>query len=455
MADVVSKRMRSDRAKALPRGPAGHPLWGHLPAIIKDPMGFMTACARDYGDVVPLRLINVRSLFVNHPTYIEKVLAANRDAFSKPPVFRRNTMVTGKGMFATDGEGWRRQRQLALPGFNRSHLMTYAPAMVTVAGQTIPGWHDGDEVDIHREMTDLTIRVLAQALFGVTVESDVERILTAVTRIVESLAERFTTYYAIPEWLPTPANRRLGDATRELEAVVHRLIAARRASGDDRDDLLALYLRARDQQGGWVNDRLLRDELITFLIAGHETVALALTWCWHLLGQHPVAEAAFQAELETVLGGRLPAAQDLPRLPYTDAVLREALRLYPPFWAFARFAKRAVDLGDLHVPRARRVVVCPWVMHRDPRFFDDPDRFDPSRWLDGRTAHLPKYAYFPFGGGPRACIGAGFATLEGLLVLATVGQKIRFASVSDQPVELQPSLTLRPRHGLRVVVHRR
>ncbi|MEA2531097.1 MAG: hypothetical protein QOG89_2741 [Thermomicrobiales bacterium] len=437
------------------RGPAAHPLWGHLPAVIADGPGFMTTCARDYGDIVPLRLINVRALLLNNPAHIEEALVVRHDALAKPPIFRRNRAVFGRGLFTSEGEQWRRQRKLAQPAFNRSSLAAYAPVMVAAAERALPGWRDGETYDIQREMIHVTLATVAESLFGVGVDEYLDRISAAVGQLIGASAARLNTYFAIPEWLPTPANRRLRHGARELERVVHRLVAARRAGGGDHDDLLSRYFHARDAENGWMSDELLRDEMITFLLAGHESVALALTWSWYLLAQNPTAETAFHAELREVLGGRAPTAQDLPRLRYTEAVLQESLRLYPPIWVFARIAARSTTIGGYRIPKGRRIVVSPWALQRDPRFFVDPDRFDPDRWLSDRAPRPPKYAFPPFGGGPRSCVGAGFAMLEGVLLLATIGQHLRFVPVPDHPVTLHPAVTLRPRFGIKATVQRR
>jgi cytochrome P450 len=426
-----------------------------LPAIIADGPGFLARCGRDYGDIVPIRAINVRALLLNHPDHVEEALVARHDALTKPPIFRRNRSVFGRGVFTSEGERWRRQRRFAQPAFNRAALAGYAPVMAAAAQRAVPSWREGVLYDVQHEMIHVTLTTVAEALFGVGMDDHIDRISTAVGQLIAATTDRLNTYFAIPEWVPTPANRRLRHGARELERVVQDLVAARRIVPDDHDDLLSRYLRARETEDGWMSDDLVRDELITFLLTGHETVALALTWSWYLLAQHPEVEAAFHAELREILGGRPPTVEHVPRLRFTEAILNEALRLYPPIWMFARVVTRPTTIGGYRVPRGRRLVVCPWALHRDPRFFDDPERFDPRRWLGDRSARTPRFAYFPFGSGPRSCLGAGFAMLEGVILLATIGQHVRFVPRPDQPVTLQSTVTLRPRDGIKATVQRR
>jgi cytochrome P450 len=443
----------ADRADV--RGPAAHPLWGHLLDLRRDPLAFFSMCARDYGDAVPLRFINVRTLLLNHPRYVEAVLVANHDAFDKPPVFRRNRSIMGDGLLVTDGEGWRRQRRVAQPAFDRSHLTAYARAFVDVAERAVAGWRDGTTYDVHREMTRITVIAVTATLFGTDVEDEADRLVDGVGKIATAMTARLNTYYAIPERLPTPANLLLRRGVRQVEEVVGRLIGERRASGENRDDLLTYYLRAHGGEDGWMTDRLLRDEVMTFLLAGHESTSIVLTWAWYLLAQNPEVEAALHAELDEVLAGRRPEYADRTRLRYTEAVFQEALRLYPPIWSFARIATRTVEVEGMRVPKGWRVAISPWVIHRDARFFADPDRFDPARWVDERAKQPPRHAYFPFSVGPRACIGAGFSVLEGVMLLATIAQQIRFVPKPDHPVAPQPAVTLRPRSGIMATVHRR
>jgi cytochrome P450 len=434
--------------------PKGHPLWGHLPALSADGPGFLAA-ARAHGDLVPLRLINVRVALVSAPALIESALVVQAERLTKPPVFRRNRLLFGRSLLVSDGEPWRRQRRLAQPAFAPHRLALAAPVVVDVAERLQATWRDGETRDLRLDMAQLTLTTLSRALFGIEADGEIAAMTAAWSEVAEALSTRFKTYDAIPEWLPTPANSQLRRGVRRIEAVIAELVARRRAMPGEPDDLLGRLIAERDGGAGWMTDALLRDEIMTYLAAGHETVALALAWSWLLLAGHPEIEAAFHRELAETLGGRAPTAEDRPRLRLTEAILREALRLYPPIWAFARFVDQPIELGGCPIPRGWRLVISPWATQRDPRFFDEPERFDPARWLDGRAQAAPRYAFLPFGGGPKACIGAGFALLEGTLLLATLGQRVRFTLAPGHVVTLQAAATLRPRTGVLAIVHRR
>ncbi|HWP28608.1 MAG TPA: cytochrome P450, partial [Chloroflexota bacterium] len=346
---------------------------------------------------------------------------------------------------------------LIQPAFHRQQLAAYSEIMVACTEQLLATWRDGEVRDIHQEMMRLTLQIVARALFGADVADEAAVVDEALRVALERFGTRLSSLaFLLPDTLPTPDNWGFLRAARRLDAIVYRIIAARRASGADRGDLLSILLRARDEaDGGGMTDRQLHDEVMTLLLAGHETTAIALSWTWYLLSQHPAVEARLLAELQAVLGGRAPTAEDLPRLPYTEWVLWEALRLYPPAWALAREAVQDCEIGGYPVPAGTIVVMSQWLLHRDPRYFDAPERFLPERWADGLAKRLPRYAYFPFGGGPRLCIGAGFASLEAALVLATVLPRFRLTLVPGHPIALWPSVTLRPRYGIRMVLHRR
>jgi cytochrome P450 len=422
-----------------------------------DSLGFVERCAREFGDVVPTRFLYVPALFLFHPDHVEYVLAAGSKNFIKAaslrsPFFRR---LVGRGLVTSEGEFWRRQRRLAQPAFHRGRVEAYARTMVAYAERMLAGWADGRALDAHEEMMTLTRFVVAQTLFSTDVSADSREIGDALGRLVRPFASQATLKWILDNRLPTPAHLRFDRDVRKIDRFVYRLIEERRASGEDTGDLLSMLLAAQDEDGSGMTDRQLRDELMTIFLASHETTALALTWAWYLLAQNPEAEARLAAELGEVLGGRAPTVEDLPRLRYADWVVKESMRLYPPAWAVGRECVRECEVGGCRVPVGTQVFGFQWVIQRDPRWFTDPHAFRPERWGEESTSRLPKYAYFPFGGGPRLCIGNYFATMEAVLILSTVARRFRLRITPGHNVEVLPALSLRPKHGLKMTLEAR
>lgn len=443
-----------------PPGPKGHFLLGNLPEFSKDLLGFITQCAREYGDIVRLRLANRVAYLLNHPDYIEYVLVTNHRNFVKNSFFWRHVKaVFGSGLLTSEGDFWLRERRLCQPAFHREQIAGYGQVMVNLTAQILADWHDGEVRDVHQDMMRLTSRIASRTLFGTDVGAEVEQIEPAVNVVIKEIAVRFRRPFPIPDSVPTPRNLRYRAAIKRLDDLIYRVIRERRAAagagGERGDDLMSLLLHAQDIDGTRMTDRQLRDEAMTLFIAGHETTALALSWTWYLLSQHPDIEAKLWAELQTVLGGRPPGVADLARLTYTERVVMESLRLYPPAYGFGREALQDCEIGGYSVPKGTTLFMSQWVMHRSSRYFPDPEAFLPDRWADGLAKRLPRYAYCPFGGGPRTCIGSGFAMMEAVLLLATIAQKFRLTLVPGHPIVLYPSLTLRPAHGVRVVLERR
>jgi cytochrome P450 len=358
-------------------------------------------------------------------------------------------------MFITSGPPWLRQRRLAQPAFDHRHVNAYADAMMACTERMLARWRDGERRDIHEEMMALTLAVVGRTLFGADVEGDAWAVGEAMKVVLERFTARMDSALPLPERLPTPGNLRLRHAVRQIDTVIYRMIHEVRGGDGDDGHLLALLLRARDGDGNTMTDTNVRDEAMAFFLAGHETTALALTWTFYLLSQHPQVQAALDEELRAVLDGRPPTAEDPPRLPYTGMVLRESMRLYPPAYAFARDSLADCEVGGWPVPGGSTMIMSQWVLHRDPRYWDQPEQFNPDRWDGDLVARLPRFVYFPFGGGPHLCIGSGFATLEATLLLATIAQRFRLTLVPDHPVVLQPLMTLRPRHGMRMSLHER
>jgi len=421
----------------------------------RDTLGFIERC-RDYGDVVRTRFLWVNAFFLYNPADIETMLTTNARSYRKAqslrsPFFHR---LVGNGLVTSEGEFWRRQRRLAQPAFHRQRISSYGDIMVQYAQRTIANWQDGEQRDLSRDMTRLTLEIVVKTLFNSDVSKDADHVGQILTSLVKPFASQATLKWILDNRLPTPGHRRYFNAVSEIDRIVFRIIAERRASGYDEGDLLSMLLQAQDDDGTRMNDAQLRDEVMTLFLAGHETTALALSWSWYLLASHPEAEKKFHAELDEVLGGRTPTVADMASLKYTEMIAKEAMRLYPPAYAVGREAIEETEIGGFRVPKGTQLFAFQWVTHRDARFFEDPAAFKPERWTSEKSEQLPKYAYFPFGGGPRQCIGNYFAMMEIVLLLATIGQRFRFA-LTDERVEVLPVLSLRPKSGIKVKLHHR
>jgi cytochrome P450 len=438
---------------SFPAGPRGQILLGNLPELMRDRTGFLLSCARDHGDFVPLRFGPRRAVFINHPDAIAAVLVAGSRTFGKPYILRTDRFRFGDARLGSEGDFWRQQR-VAEPSFHRDRLAAYAETMIAATERMLDSWRDGETRDILPEMMRLALQIVGETLFGTDLTDEAERVGSSLATMMDEFVSRLGLLFLVPERLPTPGNLRLRRARRQLVATMDGVVARRRASGEDRGDLLGLLLRAANGAGA-AADQQIRNQAMTFFLAGHETTALALTWTWYLLSQHPAVEANLLAELDAVLGGHPPTPADLPRLVYTEWIVKEALRLYPPIWAMGRIALDDANLGGHPISRGTVILLSQWAMHRDPRWFDAPERFDPDRWADGFAKRLPRYAYFPFGGGPRGCIGSRFAMMEAVLILATVAQRFRLTLAPGHPVVPLASITLRPQHGLQMILHRR
>ena len=439
-----------------PAPPPASRLTGHLPDYSRDALGFFTRCARDYGDFVPLRFGPVRAFAVHSPELIEQITVTDYKKFTKGNLLRRNRLLFGNGLLVSEGDFWRRQRKLAVPAFHRERIAAYGDIMAECAGEMLAGWHDGETRDIHADMMRLTLEIVTRTLFSQR-SDDREAALVgdALHDAQNAVMRRARSPLWFPEWVPTPANRQLSRAVQTMDTLIYSIIRERRASGEHTGDLLDLLLQVRDEEdGNGMDDKQLRDEALTIYLAGHETTALALTYALFLLAQHPEAEQKLAAELEAVLARRPPQAADRASLPYTEAVLSESMRLYPPVWALARNALADCEIGGYFIPAKSTLIMTQWAMHRDPRYFDNPDAFLPERWAGDFAKTLHRAVYFPFGGGPRLCIGNTFALMEGVVLLAAIVQQFRFHLPPDTRLDLQPAITLRPRYGLNMTLHR-
>ena len=441
----------------LPPGPKGRFSFGNLGAISEDWLGTYVRLAKEYGDVVFMRLLHVPICVLVHPRDIEYVLVSNPGNFTKSADYRALERVLGKGLLTSEGKFWQRQRGLIQTAFRRENILSYAPVMTSAASRMLDSWTDGGMRNIHEDMMGVTLQIVAQCLYGAEVSGAAER----VGKAMEVISNRFVTDAAWALFFPfdipdvfAPSRRRM---LADLNRVIADIIRARRASSPSRGDLLDALLSARDADGRPMDDVQVRDEMMTLFLAGHETTAIALSWACFLLAQHPEAEAQLVAELNTVLGNRAPTAEDLPRLSYTEMVIKEAMRLYPPAWAIGRKAVADCEIGGYRVPAGTNVFLFQWITQRDARFFPDPERFDPERWrVDPvRSGKISRFAYFPFGGGPRVCVGAGFAMIEATLLLAAIQQRFHLELAAGSPVEVFPAVTLRPKNGVHVRVRRR
>jgi cytochrome P450 len=430
-------------------------LGGNAAQLGRDRLGFMLHCARTYGDLVPLRIGPRRAFLLSHPDYIAEVLVNQQHAFIRPYPVRQSRVTFGDSMFVTSGPPWRRQRRLAQPAFHHDRIAAYGEAMVAQAERMLAGWRHGQRRDIHRDMSDVTLAVVSRTLFDADVQDEAAVVGQAMRVVMERFTARMDSALPLPERLPTPGNLRLRAAVRQLDRTIYRVIDQARSPNSERSGrravhLLALLLAARDEDGGRMSDREVRDEAMAFFLAGHETTALVLTWTFHLLAQHPRVRSRLEAELWDVLGGRPPQVEDVPSLVLTERVLWESMRLYPPAYAFARDSVADAQVDGWRIPKHSTVIMSQWVVHRDRRWFHRPEAFDPDRWAGDLVKQLPRFAYFPFGGGPHKCIGAGFASLEATLLLATIAQRFRLDAMPEHPVELLPQITLRPRSGVQM-----
>ena len=424
-------------------GPKPSFLAGNLPEYGRDQLAAMVHWSRDYGDVVPLRFGPRRAFLVRDPALIEELLVRRQREFRKSDSIKRLAPVVGQGLFSSDGEFWLRRRRLAQPAFHRDRIATYGGVMVDHAERTIEGWRHGEVRDIWDEMKALTLRVAVKTLFDSEVTREVQAIGRALNVTSAHLQTRLDSLrFFIPDWIPTPGNRRMWRAIRTIEEIIYAIIAERRRTGVDTGDLLSTLLAARDDDGRPMTDRQLRDEVMTLMVAGHETTSSTLTWSWILLSQHPEVEAALRDAADRA--GGPPTVADIPALGYIEHVVYEVLRLYPPAYATSRQALRDVDIGGARIKRGDIVIASQWALQRDPRFFDAPDDFRPERWADGLAKRLPRGVYFPFGMGPRQCIGASFAMMEAVLVLARIAQSFRLRLEPGPAIEPVTKVALRP-----------
>jgi len=439
----------------VPPGPKGHFLVGSLPEIQRDELDFLMRQVREHGDVVHVRVVNHHAYVLSNPRDIENVLVNKSSNFIKSVFLRESKALFGDGLLTSDGTLWQKQRRALQPAFHHDHVLSYTRTMAESTARMLATWQDGEERDIHQDMTRLTMEIVAKVLFGEEISSDAERACEAFGLFFRQYDERFGLYL-IPEWVPTPENIRYRRSIKRLDEIVLRIIR-RKVAGDygESPDVLSVLLRGRNGNAEEMAERQIRDEMMTLFFTGHETTALALAWTFYLLGQNPEAEQKLQAEVDTALEGRTPTFQDMARLPFLEMVFKESLRLYPPAFGVVREALSDCEIGGYPIPKGSTLAMFQWVVHRDPRFFNRPEDFIPERWENDFAKTLPRCAYFPFGAGPRLCIGNTFAQAEVPLLLASIVQKFQLKLVPGHRVVTAPSLTLRPLKGIRVTLKKR
>jgi len=437
-------------------GPREMPFIGSAHRRLSGPLQFFRELKETCGDAARFTLFRERFILFSDPALVNEVLVTKQNSFRKGRALEGARVFLGNSLLVSEGEEHTRQRRLIQPAFHRGRIAGYAQVMAEKARLWTGARRAGEEIDLAVEMNRLTLAVVGETLFGSEVEAEAHDIAESLTVVIENFNRMLLPFWQLLRQLPTQRNRKLRNAQKRLDATMYRLISQRRAEGRDHGDLLSMLLAAEDAENPQkrLTDTEVRDQAMTLFLAGHETTANALAWTWHLLAQHDEARAKMKAEIDAVLGAdRLPGLEETARLPYTTAVLSEAMRLFPPVWVVGRRALEDVTIGDYEVPRRTIVIMSQYLVHRDERFWPDAAAFRPERWLDEKAQEArPKFAYFPFGGGGRICIGDAFAWTEGVILLAVMARSWRFEAVPGHVVALSPTVTLRPKHGLKMIV---
>jgi cytochrome P450 len=460
--------MEYEMKTKLPPGPSGLPWLGNARLFIADPPGFLNQLVCEYGEITSFIAFGRRFYVVSSPDLVREVLITNKDAFSKAD--RDIDILSkflGRGLLTAEGDYHKRQRKLVQPAFHSQRIQAYAETMVEYTDRLLESWCSGETRDLAEDMRTVTMTIVAKSLFDAdrdTMAGTVERVGRAIEEIQDLSNIAFKAPFLVPEWLPVSSNRRTKAARAILDETINMIIARRRTTAaqsangriKDTGDLLSMLLLAQDEAGGTMTDAQVRDELVTLFIAGHETTSNALVWTWYLLSQDPEVEAQLHSEVDKVLNGRLPTLADLSNLPYTLMVIKEAMRLYPPAWVLnGRQAIADTTIGGYAIPHNSVIFIAPYTIHRRPHFFPNPERFDPERFQPAREKELPRYAYIPFGAGPRICIGNSFAMMEAHLIVATIGQRYRLRLAADQTITLNPQITLSNKGGMHMQIEAR
>lgn len=444
--------------KSLPRGPKGHPITGCATDFKTNPLDFMMRCRNEFGNIVPIDFGPFPVVLLNEPDLLYQVLVAQSQNFTKDAALKNNRAFFGNGLLSSEGDYWKRQKKLASPAFNHKHLASYGQIMIEHTQRLISKWQDGQSFDIQHEMMLLTLGIACKTLFDTELSDENHELENALTKALVHLNERMNMplLLMLPEWIPFPTNTHLLEAIRVIDKVIFKLIKERKNEAEGRQDLLSILVAARDEDDNSpMTDQQIRDEIFTFFFAGHETTALTLSWTLHLLATNPATEEHLLEEIKQVLNGRAPTAADYNSLPYTEKVIKESMRVRPPVWGIGREAAIDCNLDGYFIKKGTAILMSPWLMHQESRYYENPQLFNPERWNEQFSQTLPKFAYFPFGGGPRTCIGNGFAMLEAALVLTTIVQDWRLEMTAGDTVEQLPAVTLRAAHGIQMTARKR
>lgn len=435
--------------------PEGQFLLGNLREFQADTLGFLKKLDA-YGDLVRFQFGPFPVYYTRKPEYIHQVLVTDARSFQKSQATKKALrQVVGNGIFTSDGDFWKRQRKLVQPAFHSQRIGAYADVMVDFAEKMLGEWQDGETRDIGGDMAGVTMNIISKTMFDAEMESDLREIKEAVVTALEIVDDRFNTLLPIPDWLPIPRNVRMRQAVASMDRTIQRFVDERRASGEDKGDLLSMLLAAQDEDGQGMTDQQVRDECMTLFGAGHETTAVTLTWALYALSQYPDSEARLHAEIDRVLGQRRATLADLPNLPYTEMVIKETLRFFPPAWGTTRQSVAPVQLGPHTLPANSVIFLGLMNLHHDARYFPDPEHFDPERFSPEREKDIARHTYLPFGAGPRVCVGNMFAMMEAQLVLATIAQRYKLRLVPGHPVVPDRVFTLRPKYGVKMIVSAR
>ncbi len=449
-----------------PPGPKGNFLLGNLSEFGQDQPQFLTNAIREYGDIAYMRIANMQIYIMGHPEYIREVLVTQRKSFEKAPIDRTILgKFLGNGLVTSEGNFHQRQRRLAQPAFHMKRIKAYADVMVDYTEEMLETWQAQQTRDVADDMMQLTMHIVSKTLFDadkVTSSGDTAVSVGDAIHVLQGVSNRdYRRGMSLPNWIPTKDNRARNAAVKTYNATIEQIIVERRATTvngeiQDTGDLLSMLMLSRDEDGSMMDDQQLRDEVATLFAAGHETTSNALTWTWYLLSQHPEIEAKLHEELDRVLNGRTPTLDDLGDLPYTLQIIKESMRLYPPAWILnGRVALEDVEIGDYTIPKGNVVWISPYAMHRLPQYFPNPDQFDPERFTPENEKEIPKFAYIPFGGGARVCIGNSFALMEAHLILATIAQQYKLRLKPNFEVVKNPQITMSPLYGLQMELSKR